>query len=479
VPGGAVLAMADPRWPFEGLALPWVILFTACLVVVAGMFCWTLLLFVRGHGAIVHPPEAPEEGADAFTWVFLVPAMNEEVVIADSVERLVALPVARKRIVVIDDASDDRTPQILAGIDHPDLFVLRRDKPDAQKGKAAGLNYAYRALRDYEDRERTIVVIIDADGRLDAEAPYFASSHFADPVVGGVQALVRMYNRQSPLVWLQDVEFGVYGHLFQAGRNRWGTAGMGGNGQFNRLSALDDVTGEEGPWRDKLTEDQDLGLRLISAGWEGRQDLRAIVEQQGLSKTRPLFRQRTRWSQGNLQAVGLWREVMGTKSLGFGPRVEQMAYLFMPFWQGIIGLGLAGAVLLAILGIAPFWGAGPTYQLIFFYLLAFGGTSLGVIASRAEEGPIGWVVGFLIGQVYTLYTWFLWPVLVRSTARQLSGHGSWAKTEREAITDGPDLAGVQGEAGTAASAGLDGGAAPLGAAAQPPVARQTQSIARG
>ena len=267
---GAVLAMADPRWPFEGLAWPWVALFTACLVVVVGMFAWTLLLFVRGHRTVLHPPEPPPEGADAFTWVFLVPAMNEEVVIADSVERLVAIPLARKRIVVIDDASDDRTPAILAGLEHPDLFVLRRDKPDAQKGKAAGLNYAYRALRDIGDRERAIVVIVDADGRLDAEAPLFASAHFVEPEVGGVQALVRMYNRETPLVWMQDVEFGVYGHLFQAGRNRWGTAGMGGNGQFNRLSALDAVADEEGPWRDKLTEDQDLGLRLISAGWKGR-----------------------------------------------------------------------------------------------------------------------------------------------------------------------------------------------------------------
>ena len=51
-----------------------------------------------------------------------------------------------------------------------------------------------------------------------------------------------------------------------------------------------------------------------------------------------------------------------------------MAYLLMPFWQGIIGLGLVGALLLAILGSAPFWGAGPTWQLVFFYLLAFGGT---------------------------------------------------------------------------------------------------------
>ncbi len=60
-----------------------------------------------------------------------------------------------------------------------------------------------------------------------------------------------------------------------------------------------------GPWRDRLTEDQDLGLRLIGRGWEGRQELRASVDQQGLPKLRPLLRQRTRWSQGNLQAVRL------------------------------------------------------------------------------------------------------------------------------------------------------------------------------
>jgi cellulose synthase/poly-beta-1,6-N-acetylglucosamine synthase-like glycosyltransferase len=457
------------HWPFEGLALPWVVLFTACLIVVVGIFFWILLLFVRGHGSIVHPPQPPPGGADAFNWVFLVPAMNEEVVIADSVERLVELPVARKRIVVIDDASDDRTPEILAGIDDPDLFVLRRDKPDAQKGKAAGLNYAYRALRDYEDREGTIVAIVDADGRLHPEAPLYAASHFAEPQVGGVQSLVRMYNRGNLLTWMQDVEFAVYGHLFQAGRNGWGTAGMGGNGQFNRLSALDEVADAEGPWRDKLTEDQDLGLRLIAAGWEGRQDLRATVEQQGLSRLRPLLRQRTRWSQGNLQAIGLWPQVVGAP-FGLGARIETLAFIFLPFWQGIIGLGMVASVLLAVLGVASFWGDGPTWQLIFFYLLAFGGTSLGCIAAKSGRGPVGWLLGFLTGQVYTFYTWLLWPVLLRSTARQLARRDSWAKTAREALDDA---------APAATAPGPGGGAGAVEGGAQRSVARQTQSIASG
>ena len=93
-------------WPFEGLALPWEILFGICLLVVVAMFLWSLLLFVRAHAAIAHPPEAPPDGAEEFSWVFLVPALNEEVTIADSVERLLAMPVRQRRIVVIDDGSD-------------------------------------------------------------------------------------------------------------------------------------------------------------------------------------------------------------------------------------------------------------------------------------------------------------------------------------------------------------------------------------
>ena len=40
---------------------------------------------------------------------------------------------------------------------------------------------------------------------------------------------------------------------------------------------------------------------------------------------------------------------------------------------------------------------------------------LGCVA-REEGGLRGWIKGFLIGHVYAIYTWFLWPVLVRSTA---------------------------------------------------------------
>ncbi len=441
--------MADLTLPFEGLPAAWIDLFTVALAVIVAMLAWTAVLFARGQRARRHPPPVPADGANAFTWVFLVPALDEELTILDSVQRLLEIDLDDRLVLVIDDGSEDGTAEALSQIDHPDLRVIRRRPPEARRGKAAALNHAYRSLEGLlggTDRDAVIVAVVDADGRLSPSAPEFAASHFAsEPGVGGVQSLVRIYNRGRLLTWMQDVEFSIYGSLFQAGRNAWGTAGMGGNGQFNRLRALDDVALEEGPWRDRLTEDQDLGLRLIAAGWAGRQDLRARVDQQGLPGLRKLFRQRTRWSQGNLQAMGLIDAVRRAE-MPLIARLELLAYLLMPLWQTLVGLTLVAAVGLALAGVASFWVDGPWWQLAFFYLLGFGGTMLGCVAARADQGPGGYMRGILVAQVYAFYSWILWPVLIRSTLRQLTERREWAKTEREALEDHqrPDPGGAPG-----------------------------------
>ena len=429
--------MADLIWPFEGLPAGIEAFFALALALIVVLMVWTASLLVRGLRAARRAPPAGDP--DEFEWVFLVPALNEEVTIRDSVERLLALELSRRRIVVIDDGSDDATAAILAELEHPDLVVIHRKAPDARQGKAEALNHAYRELGRMlgaADRSRVVVAIVDADGRLDPDAPRYAAAHLADDDVGGVQCLVRIYNREHPLAWFQDVEFAIYGRLFQAGRNGYGTAGMGGNGQFNRLSALDRVSDHGGPWRDRLTEDQDLGLRLVADGWRGRQELRARVDQQGLNRLRPLFRQRTRWSQGNLQAIGLAGAV-ARAPFGRVARAELLLQLLMPLWQAIVGLALVLAIVLAITGVAPFWNDGPWWQLVFFLVLGFGGVVFGCIAARAQDGARGWAEGIAIAPAYAIYSWMLWPVLARSAGRQLVERRDWAKTEREPVEPAP------------------------------------------
>jgi cellulose synthase/poly-beta-1,6-N-acetylglucosamine synthase-like glycosyltransferase len=424
--------------PFDGVAQPFRAFLLVALVTIILMFIWTFVLFVRGQRARHNAPAPDAELAGGYTWVFMVPALNEEVTIADSVERLLAVNAANKRVVVIDDGSEDDTPAILAGLEHDSLIKLRREKPEAQTGKAAALNWAFKQVSVQlagHDPSRVIFAIVDADGRLHPDAPAAVAPHFEDPQLGGVQAQVRIYNRQKLLAWFQDVEFGVYGSLFQAGRNGWGTAGMGGNGQFNRMTALQAVSDETGPWRDKLTEDQDLGLRLLDAGWTGKQELTATIEQQGLSHLRPLLRQRTRWSQGNLQAMSLIGPTLRSPR-PLVARLETVLYILMPVWQSIVGLAMLTAIFLLVTGRAGVYENATWLQLLFFYLLGFGGVIMGCIAAGAARGRMGYLTGFFIAQIYAFYTWTIWPVLVRSIWRQLTDQRTWAKTERESIAAG-------------------------------------------
>jgi cellulose synthase/poly-beta-1,6-N-acetylglucosamine synthase-like glycosyltransferase len=428
--------------PFEGLPAWAAALYWIAFVVIVGMLVWTTALFVSSRRALRSAPAIDPGGADEFLWVFLVPALNEVVTIADSVNRLLAVDVPHKVVLVVDDGSSDGTAAALAAIEHADLEVLGRELPDARQGKAAALNAGWAHLETLLasarlsawTRERVIVVVVDADGRLELDAPRHAAAHFQDPRVGGVQVLVRIYNRASPLTWCQDVEFSIYGLLFQAGRTRAGTAGMGGNGQFNRLSALDDVVDPEapGPWRDRLTEDQDLGLRLIEAGWRGVAEARTSVDQQGLPGLRRLFRQRTRWAQGNLQAMSHLGAV-ARANLPVVRRLDLLLYLLQPALQAIVGVAFVASIVLAILDVADYWGDSLWWQLLFFFVLGYGGVALGCIARGARTGAAGVLRSILIIPVYAAYSWLLWPVLVRATFRLAVGRRSWAKTARQPI----------------------------------------------
>src|SRR5205807_2908862 len=86
-------------------------------------------------------------------------------------------------------------------------------------------------------------------------------------------------------------------------RHRLGSVGLGGNGQFTRLSALN-LLGDR-PWSDCLVEDMELGLRLHLQGVGIGYVWRACVTQQGVTDAKRLLRQRTRWAQGNLQCARL------------------------------------------------------------------------------------------------------------------------------------------------------------------------------
>ncbi|WP_166980574.1 glycosyltransferase [Paramicrobacterium fandaimingii] len=425
---------------FTGLPLYVQIFYWVVLTITlsSGLSVVVLIVNARRYGMAHDDTHSSNDVESDFLWIFMVPALNEEVTIADSVTRLRRTHVRHRMILVINDGSDDRTGEVLDSLAGPDLTVLTRVAPHARRGKAAALNNAFSYVRDVLlpsseyaqwSADRVILGIVDADGRLSPNACQKLGPSFENPSVGGAQCLVRIYNRGHLLTWAQDIEFRSFGYVFQAGRAHWGTANMGGNGQFNRFSALAEVSDGDGPWRDRLTEDQDLGVRLVQQGWQGVQVNEATIEQQGLRSIRRLYRQRTRWAQGAWQALGLVPSV-GRSRVTVLARVDCLFYLLTPALQLTTGIGFVSAVLLATMSDVALLPGNLLVALI-FVSVGFGpGIATLLMSGRGPKNILYAAIAVL---PYTVYSWLIFPVLVQSVIRQLSGRTAWAKTAREAI----------------------------------------------
>jgi len=448
----SLLPTIEDFLPFTGLPFPIQALFVCALFVSVVQIAAVLQLAWRSiqqerlvqaiHSAI------PMHGEQEFLWVFIVPALNEEVTIDDTLNRLETIEATNKVFIVINDGSTDNTGKILEERASEVLVVMNRVLPKARVGKAAALNDAWAQLPSLVDPEllarftpaHTLIVVVDADGRLDPTFAAGVAQRFANPIVGGVQLAVRIYNRTHPLAYMQDVEFRMFGSTFQLGRSYWGTAGMGGNGQTNRLSALDRIgeinilTGHsDGPWRHTLTEDQDLGISLIEQGWANRQEMRHTVEQQGLSNFPRLFKQRVRWCQGNMQAMVRW-QALSNAPVPFLARVDALYWLLQPLVQALIGISLMCAVILLTIHPDYFSLHLHITPLIAFLLMAFGGTFIAVIRAQTVGGKKNILTGILLIFPYSLYCWTLLPIYFVAFYRQLRRKQDWVKTDREAIT---------------------------------------------
>ncbi|MFB9931769.1 glycosyltransferase family 2 protein [Amycolatopsis halotolerans] len=304
------------------------------------------------------PRPASERSSRPLLFWIVIPALNEERVIANTVRNALRLgtPETPVRVLVIDDGSDDGTPEIVAGIADERLHVLRRDLPQARRGKGEALNAGYQYIDAIAEREgtvsQTVVGIIDGDGRGSAGLLTEVAAMLRSRGVGAVQCRVRIHNRHRLLALLQDVEFGAIADASQSLRDVLGSVGMGGNGQFTRLSVLRKFG--PSPWSDCLVEDLELGLRLHLAGVRIRYTQRAWVTQQGLEDTRRLLRQRTRWAQGNLQCSRHLRSLATSRFIAGTGLFDFLVYLVVPWLT--VPLSLLAAALLVIVPVALLTG---------------------------------------------------------------------------------------------------------------------------
>lgn len=462
----------------------------AAALLVGSSICYGLLLLVLSrHRSPSATYTSRDPGSEPLV-VFMLPCLNEGRVIGASLERLLTIDYPRARILVIDDGSKDDTAEVAKQYADRGVLVLQRKLPDACRGKGAALNAGIRWLLDGDflrgwSHHNVIVVVVDADGRLEQQAVRKVVDVMADPGIGAVQIGVRINNRHvNLLARMQDIEFVVYTEVFQRGRNHLGSVGMGGNGQFMRLSALLDLGRDA--WSPSLTEDLDLGVRLLAAGWRTEFCADAAVHQQGLVELPRLLRQRTRWFQGHLQA---WRLVpLVVRTMKPRARADLLYHLTSPFLLLTASL-LSAAFLVGILATSIRFSRGFVGfegWMVTAYVLSFGPSLIyhAVYVRKEKSDGYSVISAVLNAHLYVVYglMWYLcgWSAVWRT----LRGRTSWVKTARSMETsdtttepdDVPVTTTITTALGGPAIEGLEGGLK-NGFLAPPPDQRQSGALA--
>jgi hypothetical protein len=383
------------------------------------------------------PGEAPARAsiadpADCVVY-YLVPCLNEELVIEGTLRGLLADP--RARVVLVDDASDDRSGELAAAVSPGRVSVIRRELPDARQGKGMALNAGFaHVLHDAAKRgiaaARITICVMDADGRLSPGALDAVLPLFCDPRIGGVQLPVRTRGRRSLLTILQDAEFWAVGAIAQLGRSSSGTVRLGGNGQFTRLCALLDL--RRSPWGPGLTEDLDLTLALASEGWRLISTPGAWASQQGVTSVRALIRQRARRYQGQMRAARWLPRLWSSRRLSRAGRLELTVYLAVPWVLVLPGSVMLSYNLILTIGWVagghglPVLGADLVQRVstvLFWYSVSCLPSCLAGLCYGRQQAEKGLVRSFLTGHLLLLGNFVSYAACWRALYRVVTRAG--------------------------------------------------------
>jgi biofilm PGA synthesis N-glycosyltransferase PgaC len=252
----------------------------------------------RGEDDVAEPP-----ALDFYPPVsILIPAYCEEKVIAGTLRSTTAIDYPDYEVVVVDDASTDRTREIVRPfVESGRVRLIVKEK---NEGKAMAMNDAIPCLRG------EIVLVMDADASPDPRILRWMVPHFRSARVAGVTGNPRVANRETFLAQLQLVEFTSIVSLLRRAQRIWGRilTMSGVVGAFRR-SAMVDV-GLYSP--EMATEDIDMTWKLQRAFYDVRYEPRALVWMRVPPTLGALIKQRRRWAKGLAQvlrrhAAVLWR----------------------------------------------------------------------------------------------------------------------------------------------------------------------------
>jgi poly-beta-1,6-N-acetyl-D-glucosamine synthase len=325
----------------------------------------------------------------------LIPAYNEEAVVATSVRAALAVDYPVLEVLVLDDGSTDRTEAAaLEAADADGRCRVIRDP--VNRGKADRLNGGL------VEAQHELVAIVDADTHMHPEAlKLLVTRMYRSPLVAAVAGAPHVTNRGRMLLAMQVLEAASIIGLIRRTQSLTGRVGVvaGVLGLFRR----DRVLAVGGYDSRMATEDIDLTWKLLLEGWETVYEPRALVGMQVPSTLGALWAQRKRWAQGQGEVLHA--------HLGevIRPRNHRMWLLAFESLASLLWvLGLAAALVIAVFGVAI--GGDELFGFAFAWGIAIAivATMQLLVALWLEHSYDPTILrAFLVAAVYPVAYWLI------------------------------------------------------------------------
>ena len=267
----------------------------ALLVILMSVYAiFTTIAYKIKQRIDLKKPQVKDESYKPFVSI-MIPAHNEETVIAHTIETVLKLDYPNFEIIAIDDRSSDNTASVIKDIErqYPEKVKAFIRSKDAFPGKSAVLNDAL------EIAKGEAILVFDADATMDSDFLTNLVYELEPKDVGAVQARKIIRNKDMNILTRCQNNEMTMDTYFQVSRDAVkGAVELRGNGELIKRAAIEDIGG----WNNyTITDDLDMSTRLHIKGWDVRFCPNTAVYEEGIMYLFPLYRQRRRWLEGTIR----------------------------------------------------------------------------------------------------------------------------------------------------------------------------------
>ncbi|MGY5140055.1 MAG: glycosyltransferase family 2 protein [Candidatus Nitrosopumilus sp. Bin_571-38] len=310
----------------------------------------------------------------------IIPAYNEEKVIANTIEALLETKYPKKEIIFVDDGSKDNTLRIATRYKDR-IKVLHKENG----GKATALNYGIQ----YSTGE--IIVIVDADTIIGRQSLKEIVKGFeVDEHVAAVAGNIKVRNATNWITRCQALEYITGIQIVRRAFDVFGSITIvpGALGAFKKSYLME--AGAYG--KDTIVEDFDQTIKLLKAGLITQGSSKATAYTEAPNTIRDFIAQRKRWYRGNMQVLKRHSDGLTNPRYGYLQKLS-LPYLFI----GMVITPIIGftATANAILGVILGDGWYVLQVMLIFTTVHYLMTSL-ALRIDGEDQKLLWHAGFLV-----------------------------------------------------------------------------------